>query len=81
MFMCDLPDFFNRFDRTDFIVSKHNTDQYRIRADCSFHSFRTDNTILIHIQISHLISTLLQILSCMKDCMMLNLSRNNMLTF
>ena len=40
MFLCNLTDFLDRFDRTDLIVCKHNTDQNRIRANRSFYCFR-----------------------------------------
>ena len=78
MFMCNLSDFFDWLNTSDLIVCKHYADQNCIRTDRCFNSFRTDNTILIYIQISHFISSLLEIFSCMKDCMMFNLCCNDM---
>ena len=71
--LCDLSDLFDRLDRTDFIVCIHNRDQDRIRADCFLQLIKLYCTIFIYINISHFIAALLQIFTCMQNCMVLNL--------
>ncbi|CDC12571.1 putative uncharacterized protein [Roseburia sp. CAG:45] len=71
----------NRLDGTDFIVGKHNRNQNGIRTDCSFYICRIDTSILIHIKISYLKALSFQPFTGMKNCMMLNLTGDDMFSF
>ena len=76
--LCDLTDLGNRFDRTDLVICKHDTDQDRIRADRRLQLIQADQTVSVHIQICDLKSSLLQILTGMENRMMFDLRGNDM---
>ena len=81
MLMGNLSNLCDRLDRTDLIICKHNTDQYRIGTDCFLNLLRCYETIFIHIKICDLITVLFQILAGMQDRMMLDLGCNDMFSF
>ena len=81
MLFRDGTDLFDRFDGTDLIVGEHNGNQDRIRANRRFQLIQLHKSVLIHIQIRHFIAAFLEIFPGMKNRMMLNLRRDNMLSF
>ena len=78
----NLPDFFNRLYRSDFIVGIHHRNQYGLRCNGLFQFFRPDKAIFIHVQISDVcFSHLLQIFTGVQNCMVFNLCGNDMISF
>ena len=77
---CDLPDLCDRLHCTDLIIREHYRNQDRIRPDRTLHCLRIHEPVLVHVKISHLIPTLLEIFTCMQDRMVLDLCSNNMLS-
>ena len=69
----------NGLDRADFIVRRHDRDQDRLRPDSRLQLLRADESVLIHIQISHLKTILFQILAGMQNRMMLDLGSNDVI--
>ena len=81
MLLCDLSDLFDRLDRSDLIVCKHHRNQDRIRADRFFQLVDLYLSVLIDINIGNLIAALLEIFARMQDRMVLDLCRDDMLSF
>ena len=81
MLLCDLSDLFDRLNRSDLIVCKHHRNQDRIRADRSFQLVDLYLAVLIDINIGNLIAPLLEIFARMQDRMVLDLCRDDMLSF
>ena len=80
MLSCDCSDFLQWLNRTDFIVCCHNRNQNRIRTDSCLQLVQLYFTIFIYIDIGNFISLFLQPLRSMQNRMMLNGSRDNMLS-
>ena len=74
----DLTDLGNGFDGTDLVICKHYTDQNCVRANGCLQLVQTDQSVSVHIQISDLKASLLQILTGMENGMMLDLRGNDM---
>ena len=78
----DGSDFLDRLDGTDLVVCKHNGDQDGLRCDGFLKLIQLHNTVLIYIHVCDLGSALfLQILAGMKDCMMLDLGGDDVISF
>ena len=82
VFLCNLSNFPDRLDRSDLIICKHHRNKDRIRTNRFFQFIKLYDTVLVHIQICDLKSTLFfQILTRMQDCMVLDLCRDDMFSF
>ena len=82
MFSGNTSDFFDWLNRTDLVVCKHNRNQNCLRCDRFLQFIKTDNTILIYIEIGDLCSSfLLKIFTGVQDCMMLDLGCDDMISF
>ena len=82
MLMCDLSDLFQRLKSTNLIVCSHNRDQDGLRCDGFLKFIQVNETVLIHIQICDLRTALFfKVFAGMKDCMMLDLCCDDMVTF
>ena len=77
---CDCSKFRDWFYGSDFVISCHNGNERCIRSYCIFQFFRIYHTVIIHLQISHVIPQTFQIFTGTQYCMVLNLTRNNMLS-
>ena len=74
----DLSNLCDRLDGADLIVCEHHGDQDRIRAERCLHILRIYKSVLIHIQIRHLISALFKIFAGMEDRMMFDPAGDDM---
>ena len=69
----DLSDLGDGFDGTDLVICKHHADQNGIGTNGCFQLVQADQSVSVHIQIGDLKASLLQILTGMKNGMMLDL--------
>ena len=53
MFFCNGTNLFNRLHRSNFIIGKHHRNQNRIRTNSFLQFVQRNQTIFIHIEISH----------------------------
>ena len=78
-FMCQFPDFRDRFDGADFIVGKHHGNENSFWTDSRFQIFQSDFAIYVYIQICHTETMFFQIFTSMQNGMMFNFCGNNMI--
>ena len=81
MFLCDFSDFFDRLNCTNLIVCEHDRNQNSVRADCRTELLQVYQSLLIHIKVRHFKPFFLQILCCMKNCVVFDLCSDDMSAF
>ena len=81
MTMCDLADLMNLFNRSNLVIGIHYGNQDRIRSNRTLNFLQTDKAFPVNIQIGNLVSQFCKPFTSVKDCRMLNLCRDNMLSF
>ena len=64
-------------NHTNLVVDKHHAGQNRIRADRRLENFQVEQTIALHIQISHLKPLALQLTTSVQNRFVFSLHRNN----
>ena len=79
LFTADCSDLCNGFDRANFIVGKHHTDQTGVRTNCRLHRFRCNHTGFRNRQQRHGKALLLQLLQGVKNGVVLDRGGNEVL--
>ena len=79
--MGDLTDLPDRLDRSDLVVGEHHRDQDRIRADRFLQLVDGNGAVLVYREVGDLIAALLEILTGVKDRVVLDLCCDDVFSF
>src|SRR5690349_15527097 len=80
MFLCDLTDFPNRLNNTNFIIGIHNSNKDGLWSDGCFQFSEIDQAIFLNWQISYLTAKLFNMLTGIKNCFMFGINGDDMVT-
>jgi len=79
VFSAYFANLFDGLNRANLIVHVNDRTEERIRSDCLFQRLQTDQPVCLHWQISHLKALILQFAARIKDALMVDLRRDDVL--